>query len=395
MARPRYQRGFVEETGKLIRKWKVHWYVWITDSDGNEDRRHRNRVIGRRPSKSPQLLSAADAALPEMTKAEAQAELDRIIRVEVGGVDPRRDGGMTFGDFFRGQWLPVRVSTWRNNTKETNLAVFETHIEPRWGKVKLDQIDAPAAATWLGELAKTYSPSMVGKARCYLKSVVAEAVELKYLPTDPLRKLRKPKVVKRVDQTFLTPEEVHALRDQMRGLRDRLILDILIATGMRPSELFALRWSDVMEGALYVDEGFTGGRMEEPKTICSKAAVAVPAEIMTDVEKWRQESKPAIEKDLMFPSETGTPIYCENWRKRILDKAAKLAGVRVTFQILRRTLATLSLHSGIPLKSVQAQMRHANAQTTLNIYAKIVSAAQKDAAAGMFEIMRRPPKKAE
>lgn len=393
MARPRYQRGFVEETGKLIKKWKVHWYVWVTDGDGNEERRHRNRVIGRRPSKSTQLLSTSDAALPELTRAEAQAELDRIIRLEVGGVDPRRDSTMTFSDFFRGQWLPVRVSTWRNNTKETNLAVFETHIEPRWGRVKLDQIDAPSAATWLGELAKTYSPSLVSKARCYLKSVVTEAVELKYLPADPLRKLRKPKVVRKIDQTFLTPEQIHVLRDEMRGLRDRLILDILIATGMRPSELFALRWSDVMAGALYVDEGFTGGRMEEPKTVCSKAAVAVPPEIMADVEKWREESKPAIERDLMFPSETGTPIYCENWRKRILNAAAKRAGVRVTFQILRRTLATLSLASNIPLKSVQAQMRHANAQTTLNIYAKVVSDAQRDAAAGMFAIMRRPVKK--
>lgn len=395
MARPRYQRGFIEETGKIVSKWKVHWYVWITDDDGNEDRRHRSRVIGRKPVKGSVRLNAADAALPIMTRAEAQAELDRIIAVEVGGAAPRKDGSTRFGDFYRERWLPLREGTWRTNTKLTNLGIYQKHLEPEWGCVRLDQIDAPAAAKWLAGLAETYSSSLVHKCRTYLKSIVTEAVDQGYLPRDPLRKVRRPKVKRKPDKSFLTAEEVERLRGEMRGFRDQLILDILLATGMRAGELFALRWSDVLDGALFIDEGFTRGELQEPKTPGSLAPVAVPAEIMDRIAFWCHESKPENPQRFIFPSEEGTPIFSENWRKRVLYPAAKLAGVRVNYQIIRRTLATLAINGGVSAKAVQAQLRHASIETTLNVYAQTVTAAQGVAAERMFQVMRGAGKEPE
>lgn len=228
MARPRYQRGFVEETGKRIKKWKVHWYVWTTGGDGTDERHHRNRIVGRRPGKAEGPLNGADAALPLLSRDEAQAVLDRIIREEAGGQSPHRDGAVSFGDFALNRWLPLRESTWRRSTKITNMAVLNKHLAPRWGKVRLDSIDATAAAAWLGKIAETYSPSMVHKIRTYLRAIVSEAVEQGYLQKDPLRRLRKPQARKRKDRSFLTAGEVQSLRDNMNGFRDRLILDILL-----------------------------------------------------------------------------------------------------------------------------------------------------------------------
>jgi integrase len=389
MSRPRYQRGSLEETGKIVTKWKAHWYVWITDDEGNEDRRHRSRIIGRKPGhKGP--MSAADAALPELTKAQAQAELDRIIQHDLGHVNaPRRDGSVTFGQFWRERWLPLRESTWRANTRLTVLNVFEKHIGPRWDEVRLDHIDAPQAAAWLGELADRHSVSLVWKARTYLMAVMSEAVDQDYLPKNPLRRMRRPRVRRAIDRTALTAEDVRLLRAEIDGERDKLILDLLLTTGMRPCELFALRWADVLQGGLYVDEGWTRGRIEEPKTPSSMAAVAVPDEIMERVAQWCRISNPASQQAFMFPSQEGTPIYPENWRKRVLYPAAERAGVRVNYQIIRRTLATLSVHSGVPIKAVQAQLRHSSAQTTLDVYTQVVTAAQSEAAESVFQLMKR------
>jgi integrase len=77
-----------------------------------------------------------------------------------------------------------------------------------------------------------------------------------------------------------------------------------------------------------------------------------------------------------------------NWRKRILQPAAKLAGLRVNFQMLRRTVATLSIQAGVTVKAVQAQLRHASAETTMNVYAQVVTAAQGEAAEKMFRLMK-------
>lgn len=391
MGRPRYQRGFVEETGVLVRKWKVHWFVRLTDGEGNEDRRHRSRIVGRKPGqKGP--MSAADAELPELTKAQAQAILDQIILTETGAINaPRRDGSMKFRQFYKEYWLPMREATWRENTQITIKAVVEKHVLPRWGPQRLDKIDAPAAAKWLGEVAQTYSQSMVHKMRTYLRSVMLEAVEQGFIPRDPLKRVKRPRT-KKPDKTYLTMEEVWALRDQLTNFRDRLILDILLATGMRPGELFALRWSDVMEGALYIDEGFSRGFLEEPKTPHSIAAVAVPAEIMDRIALWCAESKPLRPSEFLFPTQTGTCMYSENWRKRILQPAAREIGLRVNYQIIRRTVVTLSVQDGVSIKAVQAQLRHASVDTTMNVYAQVVTAAQSEAAQRIFDVMKRKAK---
>lgn len=388
MGRARYQRGRIEEYGTPVRKWKVHWYVYLVGADGKERRFHKNRLIGKKPGQTVPM-NAADLALPELTKAQAQAVLDQLIRESCGlQVPPRRDGAIKFGEFWRSQWLPLHEGSWRRNTRIVNMLMLEKHIAPRWDNEQLGRIDAPAVSAWLTDLAKTYSSSAVHKARVYVRAILEEAVEQGYLSKNPVRKVKRPHTEKRVDRTYLRPEEVARLRIEMRGFRDQLILDILLATGMRPGELFALRWSDMLNGALYIDESFTRGHMEVPKTPSSIAAVVIPESIAARLAEWGRESSPAP-TDFIFPATTGKPIHSENWRKRTLAPAAKRAGIRCTFQIIRRTVTTLSIDGGVSVKAVQAQLRHAHSQTTMDVYAQIVTEGQRAAAERIFELVAK------
>jgi len=67
MPRDRYQHGWIEETGKKVKKWKGHYYVYILTVDGKEKRRHCSAILG--------LKS-------EMRKWEAERELGKIIERE-------------------------------------------------------------------------------------------------------------------------------------------------------------------------------------------------------------------------------------------------------------------------------------------------------------------------
>src|SRR5437762_3514990 len=70
MSRDRYQHGWVEETGKKVKKWKGHYYVYVLTIDGKEKRKHRSVVLGLKG---------------EMRKWEGERELAKIIERESRG----------------------------------------------------------------------------------------------------------------------------------------------------------------------------------------------------------------------------------------------------------------------------------------------------------------------
>jgi len=70
MPRDRYQHGWIEETGKKVKKWKGHYYVYILTVDGKEKRRHCSAILG--------LKS-------EMRKWEAERELEKSLSERVEG----------------------------------------------------------------------------------------------------------------------------------------------------------------------------------------------------------------------------------------------------------------------------------------------------------------------
>ena len=121
MPRDRYQHGWIEETGKKVKKWKGHYYVYILTVDGKEKRRHCSAILG--------LKS-------EMRKWEAERELGKIIERESRGHGQAKpDPNLTFEWFWTNRFLPL---------KESKMEAFDTrsrHLRdglPRPSSVRRD-----------------------------------------------------------------------------------------------------------------------------------------------------------------------------------------------------------------------------------------------------------------
>jgi integrase len=157
--------------------------------------------------------------------------------------------------------------------------------------------------------------------------------------------------------------------------------------------LLALRWNDVGESSLRIDEATRYGKLYDPKTDASIASVWLPVAIRNDLDEWRAESKHAADDDLIFPSPKGKVTRLDNFRKRVLKPAlkdasrlAEKAGVspkniklnEVTFQACRRSCGTYLQKSG-GVKDVQAHLRHAQASTTFGIYVQEIPESVRDA----------------
>lgn len=378
--RPRGQEGHLHEVGRKVKKWQAHWCVYELDENGKEVRKHRSRVIGRKTG-GPVNISAADALLPEMTKHEAQRELRKIIDRETGlvrGSSARASSSVSFGWFARNRWLPVRELTWKASTKATNLQILNSYILPAWEKTALKEIDTVAVAKWLGAMAEKFSSTIVHKCRVYMKSITAEAVEQEYLHRDPLRKVVMPKMAG-PDRPTITPEQIRAIVTEIEEFRDQVIFMTLILTGMRPSEVFALQWRDWNKNTLLVERGVVQGKVSTTKTRKSRGYVAIPSHLGELLEVWRKESAAGDGENWIFPSEKNTPLRLDNWVKRYLKPAADRAGVKVTAQMLRRSFATIAHDTGVSMKSVQTQLRHASMSTTSDVYTQTPEPTQNEA----------------
>jgi integrase len=236
---------------------------------------------------------------------------------------------------------------------------------------------------WLNALAKTHSGSVVKHCRIFLKSIFAEAIGQRYLDIDPARNLIVPKL-KVVPKPYLTMEQLTALLANAGTHRDITLLRVLFLTGMRPSELLALRWRDVnlSEGTLTLSSTVYRGKLRDfTKTTeeGEKPRQLLPAGAVEALTQWHvvQWDLPEKERhngaaDFVFPAPDGNFWWKENYQRRVLAEIAKRAEVpRVNFQIIRRSVGTWVNALG-SMKDAQAVLRHKKVETTANIYAQAV-----------------------
>ena len=165
-------------------------------------------------------------------------------------------------------------------------------------------------------------------------------------------------------------------------------------TGLRRGEIRGLLWENYNGHELRVTQSVWNSTVDEPKTVKSKAPVPVISQLRAMLDAHRitvgspqqgpmfanGEKKPACLNNLL--TRTITPILhrCElcgenKGQHRRADHKFKLDTSRVLWHgwhAFRRGLATNLNRLGVPDKTIQAILRHANLSTTMNVYVKSV-----------------------
>jgi len=166
-------------------------------------------------------------------------------------------------------------------------------------------------------------------------------------------------------------------------------------TGMRRSELLALRWQDIdlIFGQVYVNRGLhhlKDGRyvFTQPKSTKSRRTIALsPSSILTLKEHKEKHileramlGVPLKDDDLVFSTLEGKPLR-PNTISRAWTLLAARAGVKVIrFHNARHTHASLLLKQGVHPKIVQERLGHSSIQITLDTYSHVSPGLQKAAA---------------
>jgi len=208
------------------------------------------------------------------------------------------------------------------------------------------------------------------------------------------------------EMATLGPESVNKLLDAVRGTPYYDLYYTTIYTGLRRSELLALRWNhiDVELATLSVVETIHQLRngeyvVRQPKSKRGRRLISLSPSlaILLRKHKAKQEldrmllGKPLLPNDLVFSNPDGTPLRPNSITRHFknLTDSIGLKGVR--FHDLRHTHATLMLRQGIHPKIVSERLGHSSIAITLDTYSHILPGLQEAAARKFDEGLQTAP----
>jgi integrase len=348
--RRRYQEGSLK---KVDGKWIAQWW---------EDGHRRKRTLG---------------SVSSVPKAQARTELDAIL----APINSRADApspSKTWEDFVNGTYLPFYKRKWKRSTASANEDRLRVHLNPIYSGRTLGSFSRDELQTMLDEKAANgFSYSVVAHLRWDLRQILRMAVSEGYLSKNTAELLFIPRDAKRPEHTAMSLEEVQKCFDALEQ-RERLIAKFAVLAGLRPGEIFGLKWGHIAATHVYIRQRVYRGEIDSPKTTKSVRKAALAAGLLSDIELWRSISLDPSEDAWVFPSETGkTPLGRDNvWRRRIAPKLKAVGLGWVDFHAMRRTHSTLMNEIHDDPKLVADQLGH-TLDVNQNVYTQASVARRK------------------
>ncbi|WP_373230442.1 site-specific tyrosine recombinase [Cohnella sp.] len=255
-----------------------------------------------------------------------------------------------------------RVSLSTEQSYNSDLTDFVKYLET--GKVtEANVLRAHHLTSYLNDLrAEGRSTATVTRRIVSIRSFCKFLTIQRALDYNPAIQLESPKAEKKAPQTLSTADlnELLELPDtsQSIGLRDRAMLELLYATGLRVSELISLDREHVR-----LDMGFllclgSGGR---------ERMVPVGAQGASWVAKYLEAARPMLRpaqtETALFVNHLGTRITRQGFWK-MLKKYASMLNLAISPHTLRHSFATHLLDNGADIRAVQEMLGHAAPSTT-------------------------------
>ena len=219
--------------------------------------------------------------------------------------------------------------------------------------------------------AKGKSAATVTRSLASLKSFYSYLIAEGRVSVNPARGLAPAKVERKLPH-ILTSKEVELFLEQpdasdAKGCRDRAMLELLYATGIRVTELISLKVSDLNLPLEYIHCG------SEAKSRIIPIGAQAKASLHKYMERVREHMISVPEEEALFVNCNGRPMTRQGFWK-IIKSYARRAGIEedITPHILRHSFAAHLIENGADLRSVQEMLGHSDISTT-QIYTKLTN----------------------
>lgn len=310
-----------------------------------------------------------------------------------------------------GQWLDIWARDYLGGVKPYTVVSYtqhiENHIKPAMGAVKLEALNAHTIQGFYNALGKlqgkkpALSAKTIKNVHGVLHKALQQAVMNGYIKVNPTDACALPRIVKK---------EMHPLDEAetkrfVAAIKGHYYEDVFLATlytGMRQGEVLGLTWDrvDFKRGTITIDRqlqkdvgGGSSYSLVLPKN--SKGRVITPPDdVMRLLQRqrrkqaeWRLKAGPAWSDrwGLVFTNEVGGPIMPHTLYHNFKHVVEALGFPEMRFHDLRHTYAVAAILAGVDIKTVQANLGHATAAFTLDVYGHVTEQMKRKGADKMQE----------
>lgn len=300
-----------------------------------------------------------------------------------------------YGTFLK-DWL---MNVAKYNIASSTLEVYVYHMNnlilPNIGHIPLADLKPIHIQKLYGQLRQQHlKGSTILKTHNIVRSSLQYAYRTDMVLFNVADKVDKPKNTKEEMKAW-TQDEVRAFLSIAEKHKDGIFFYLMLATGMRPGELLALRWSDINPEEQVISVRRSQNRdmeIKAPKTKSGIRQITIDKEtvrrlkkhLLIQKEKRMSRGYDYENNDLVICTERGTPFAHRNilrtWYK-LLRECEKLQLVStIRMYDLRHTHATILLEKGIHIKVVSERLGHSSVRVTLDEYSHVLPSMQKEAA---------------
>jgi integrase len=160
-------------------------------------------------------------------------------------------------------------------------------------------------------------------------------------------------------------------------VRERLVAKLAVLAGMRPGEIFGLKWSRLEANYADIRQRVYRGDVDTPKSRRSVRFAALSDGLLISIDQWRTASPVTGPEAWVFPSEKlTTPLAKDNcWRRGFFPKLNPVGLAWANFQVMRRTHSSLLKELNVDPHVRAEQMGHTidvneNVYTTTSLKAR-------------------------
>lgn len=384
----------------IQKRGKRSWFLTVSLGKG---------ANGRYIRKTKTITINDEALLKTKKKLQDYLEAEYVkFKQEVEAGEYIAPQKMTFAAFVEEWKTKYAQRELGAKTLENYLIQVNNRLIPEFGHMALDQIKPMHILTFLEKLQHdgarkdgkegALSSGMIQYVHRVMKNIFNRAVEWRFIKTNPMQDIKKPKV-EQAEISVYDEKEVKQLFEALEHekLMWRVMISLALTTGLRRGELLALEWKDidldnriidVRQSLTFVKDG--GYLIKEPKTKNSLRKVSIPQSLLPDLKALKvQCNKDRLnaaelweggERFFVFSAWNGKPLYpssVKTWWSRFI-KRNNLRYIR--FHDLRHTSATLLINQGVHAKIISERLGHANILTTMNIYGHALRSADQAAA---------------